>query len=101
MTNWWYSLAARARLTLLGAVGAMAAFMIAGGWWLLRPEPAVLFSDVRPQDAALITSELDKLKVPYTLGDEGATLFVDRSQVHAVRMKLMGRDLPLNGTVGF
>lgn len=101
MTTWWYSLAARARLTLLGAVAVIAAFMIAGGWWLLRPEPAVLFSDVRPQDAALITSELDKLKVPYTLGDEGSTLFVDRSQVHAVRMKLMGRDLPLNGGVGF
>ena len=101
MTTWWYSLSARARLTLVAAVAVIGAFMIGGSWWLLRTEPAVLFSDVRPQDAALIASELDKLKVPYTLGDEGSTLLVDRSQVHAVRMKLMGRDLPLNGTVGF
>jgi flagellar M-ring protein FliF len=101
MKTWWHSIAARARLTLLGAVGVIAALLAASGWWLLRPEPAVLFSDVRPQDAAMIASELDKLKVPYTLGDEGSTLLVERSQVHAVRMKLMGRDLPLNGTVGF
>jgi flagellar M-ring protein FliF len=101
MNTWWYSLAMRARLTLVAALVMAAAFLVAGGWWLLRAEQAVLFSDVRPQDAALITSELDKLKVPYTLGDNGSSLLVDRSQVHAVRMKLMGKDLPLNGTVGF
>jgi flagellar M-ring protein FliF len=38
--------------------------------------------------------------VPYGLGDNGTTVLVDRSQVHSVRLKLMGRELPLNGTVG-
>lgn len=47
-----------------------------------------------------MTAELEKLKVPYVLADGGATLLVDRAQVHAVRLKLMGRELPLNGTVG-
>ncbi|RZA22750.1 MAG: flagellar M-ring protein FliF, partial [Lysobacteraceae bacterium] len=59
-----------------------------------------LFSELRPQDAATMTADLEKLKVPYALADGGTTVLVDRAQVHAVRLKLMGRELPLHGTVG-
>jgi len=100
MRAWWNSLAARTRLALPAGLAAVTLLLAAASWWLLRPEPAVLFADLRPQDAAVITSELDKLKIAYDVADNGATLLVDRSQVHAVRMKLMGRDLPLHGTVG-
>lgn len=100
MRSWWESLAARSRLALLAGLAAAVLLLGAGAWWLLRSEPAVLFSDLRPQDAAVFTAELDKLKIPYDVADNGATLLVDRSEVHAVRMKLMGRDLPLHGTVG-
>lgn len=100
MDAWWQSLALRARWTILSAIAGTVVLLAGAGWWLLRADPAVLFSDLRPQDAASLGTELDKLKVPYTVADNGATLLVDRSQVHAVRMKLMGRDLPLHGTVG-
>lgn len=100
MKTWWDSLAPRGRMTLLSALAGFFVMLAAGSWWLLRPDPAVLFADLRPQDAAVITAELEKLKVPYTLEDGGATLVVDRPQVHALRMKLMGKDLPLHGTVG-
>jgi flagellar M-ring protein FliF len=99
--NWgWNTLTTRARTTLAAAAAALLVMLAAAAWWILRVEHAVLFSDLRPQDAALMSAELDKLKVPYTLGENGASLLVDRSQVHAVRLKLMGRELPLNGTVG-
>jgi len=100
MTEWWSTLAARARWTLACAAGAAFLFLCAAAWWALRTDHAVLFFDLRPQDAALMAAELDKLKVPYAAADNGATLLVDRAQVHNVRMKLMGRDLPLHGTVG-
>ena len=48
-----------------------------------------------------MTTELDRLKVPYRLGDEGTSMLVDKEQVYATRMKLMGKDLPLHGAVGF
>ncbi|HEY0824258.1 MAG TPA: flagellar basal-body MS-ring/collar protein FliF [Ramlibacter sp.] len=100
MKTWWDSLAPRGRVTLVSA-GALATLMLAAAaWWLFRADPAVLFADLRAQDAAVIASELDKLKVPYTVADHGTTLLVERAQVHGVRMKLMGRDLPLHGTVG-
>lgn len=100
MKTWWDSLAPRARITLATASAFMLLGVAGGGWWLFRADPAVLFADLRPQDAAVIVSELDKLKMPYTVADGGTTLLVDRAQVHGVRMKLMGRDLPLHGTVG-
>lgn len=98
--NSWNALTLRARATLATAAAAVFFTLALAGWWLLRVEHAVLFSDLRPQDAAVMAAELDKLKVPYTLADNGATLMVDRAQVHGVRLKLMGRELPLNGTVG-
>lgn len=87
-------------MSLVAAATATFVALTAATWWVLRVEQAVLFSDLRPQDAALMSAELDKLKVPYTLADGGATLMVDRAQVHSVRLKLMGREFPLNGTVG-
>ena len=101
MKSWWMTLAPRARTGLVAACAALLLLSGLAGWWLLRGEPAVLFSELREQDAATLAGELDKLKVPYTVADEGRTLLVDRSQVHAARMKLMGRELPLHGSVGF
>jgi flagellar M-ring protein FliF len=96
----WRSLSPRARRALLLAGCSALVVLAAAAWWLLRADPAVLFSDLRPQDAAAFAAELDRLKLPYTLADNGSTLLVDRAQVPAVRMKLMGRELPLHGTVG-
>ncbi|WP_332826887.1 flagellar basal-body MS-ring/collar protein FliF [Ramlibacter sp.] len=100
MKAWWTTLTLQARRVLLLGFCAALLSLAAAAWWVLRVDYAVLFSDLRPQDAAVMTSELDKLKAAYVLADAGATVLVDRSQVHALRMKLMGRDLPLHGTVG-
>lgn len=100
MNMWWRALDARARVVLLCATAGLVLLLAAAAWWTLRTDHAVLFSELRPQDAAVMTAELEKLKVPYVLADQGATVLVDRAQVHAVRLKLMGRELPLHGTVG-
>lgn len=101
MNTWWNSIAPRRRLALLLSAGLVLATLFAASWMLLRTEQAVLFTDLRPQDAAAMTAELERLKVPYAIADNGASLTVDRSQVHAIRLKLMASELPLHGTVGF
>lgn len=100
MTQWWKVLEPRARIGFIACAALLAATLVVAGWWLLRPQQAVLFSGLRPQDAALLAAELEKQKIPYELGEGGATLLVDQAQVHAVRLKVMGRDLPLHGGVG-
>lgn len=100
MKTWWDTLHDRDRLGLLGGGALIVLAMLVAGWWLLRTEQAVLFSDLKPQDAAVMAAELDRQKVAYEVADGGGTLLVDKAQVHATRLKLMGRDLPLHGAVG-
>jgi flagellar M-ring protein FliF len=101
MAQWWQALERQVRIGL--GVGLVVLVLAAGAgtWWVWRPEPAVLFADLGPQDAALMAGELDKLKVPYSVAAGGTSLLVDKAQVHATRLKLMGKDLPLHGAVGF
>lgn len=70
------------------------------GWWLTHTEYQALFTDLKAQDAQAMTAELERLKVPYRLGDSGTAILVDKNSVHETRIKLMGKDLPLNGPVG-
>lgn len=90
---------ARAGL-LLGAL-AILGVSIALGVLLLRTDYQVLFADLAPQDAATITAELDKMKLPYRLENDGNTVLVPADQVHKTRLKLVGKELPLRGAVGF
>lgn len=70
-------------------------------WWAQRAPKAVLFSDLAERDAAVITAELDKQKLPYGLSDDGKSILVASDTVHRTRMAVMGRQLPLHGVVGF
>ena len=99
--NFWEGLGKGARVGLVAGTVAIAGATVAMGWWALRIEYQVLFAELSPQDAAAMTTELDRLKVPYRLGDEGTAILVDKEQVYPTRMKLMGKDLPLHGAVGF
>jgi flagellar M-ring protein FliF len=89
------------RAGFVAGVVAILALTGALAFWLLRTDYDVLFANLSPQDAAAMTGELDRMKLPYRLGADGSSILVDRSTVHATRLKLMGKDLPLHGAVGF
>lgn len=101
MNAFWNSLGKGARLGLLSGAGIIIFGVIAVGLWLLRSEQQVLFSDLKPQDSAAMIAELERMKVPYRISTDGQAILVDKEVVHSTRMKLMGRDLPLHGAVGF
>jgi flagellar M-ring protein FliF len=67
----------------------------------MRTEYQVLFSDLQPQDAANIVGELDRMKVPYKVAENDSKILIEESKVHETRLKLMGKGVSLNGTVGF
>ncbi len=98
-----------ARLGLILGAAIIVAGTVVAGWFLMRTDYQVLFADLSPQDVAAMTSELDRLKVPYVVGDAddahpdgtASTILVDRNDVYRTRIKLMSKDIPLHGAVGF
>jgi flagellar M-ring protein FliF len=101
MQSKWAGLPGRARNGLVLGLLLIVVLVGALAYWAYRPDYQVLFADMVPRDAAAMTSELDKLKVPYHLGDGGNTILVPRDLVYKTRLSVMGKDVPLQGAVGF
>ncbi|WP_322026139.1 flagellar basal-body MS-ring/collar protein FliF [Burkholderia sp. BCC1977] len=85
---------------IAGLVALIAAVAFAG-YWALRPSYQVLFSDLKPQDAAAIIAELERQKVPFRIDEASHAILVPDGDTRATRLKLMSADLRLRGTVGF
>ncbi|MGY1490775.1 flagellar basal-body MS-ring/collar protein FliF [Methylobacillus pratensis] len=98
--QWQQSSLAKRFVVLLGLL-AVVGLLAGGTYWSFKEDYQVLFSDLNGQDASAMVTELDRLKVPYQLADDGATILVEASEVYKTRLKLMGKGLNLNGSVGF
>lgn len=101
LKDFWNGLSGARRISLVMGAGVIVGATLLAGIWLLRADQQVLFSGLSPQDAAVMTAELDRMKVPYSLADEGSVILTDADLVHKTRLKLMGKELPLHGGVGF
>lgn len=99
--SFWSGLGQGQQVSLVVGALVIVAATAAFGWWATRGPTGVLFSGLAEQDLAAVTSELDKLKQPYALSDDGRTVLVDEAQVHKTRMTLMSHPMPLSGAVGF
>ena len=83
------------------AVAAIVALVLGLAWWAQRTPKAVLFADLAERDTAVLAAELDKLKQPYSLSEDGHAILVAADSVHRTRLALMAKQLPLHGAVGF
>ncbi len=96
----WQELSVRARTLFVLALAGVAALILAGSLWLLRDDYQVLFADLRAQDAAAMVGELERMKVPYRLAENGTAILVETDAVYKTRLKLMGKGIDLHGAVG-
>ncbi len=101
LNEFWQGLARSARFGLMLGAALIVIATIALGTWILRTDYQVLFADLAPQDAATMVAELDKMKTPYRLSGGGNTISVPADVVYKTRLKLVGKELPLRGAVGF
>lgn len=101
ITNRWYELSVGHKAAIVVAILIIAAVAVWGTFWVMRDDYQVLFSDLNPRDASSMVAELDRMKVPYRLSEEGTAILMERDAVYKTRLKLMGKGLDLHGGVGF
>lgn len=87
----------------------LAASMMAGvllvllAWYflVLRQDYAILYSELRPEEAAAVVEALEKQNVPYRLGAGGSEIRVPSSRLDNTRIGLASSDVALGGVDGF
>ncbi|MDF3836829.1 flagellar basal-body MS-ring/collar protein FliF [Cupriavidus basilensis] len=89
------------QLAITFAVMALLVVLLVVAYIVWRPTYGLLFSGLKPADAAAIVRHLEKEKTPYRLADGGSTILVPQENVHAARLRVMSEDIPLKGSVGF
>ena len=99
--EFWDGLAPSGRRGLVAGVAVILALTAAFALWAMRTDYDVLFGNLSSRDAAAMTEELDRMKLPYRLGADGTSILVDKAAVPSTRLKLMSHDIPLHGAVGF
>lgn len=99
--NFWSRFDARARSGLIAGSLIILIGTIALGVWAFRTDYHVLFADLAAQDAATMVAELERMKIQYRLSGGGNTILVPADVVYQTRLKLVGKELPLHGAVGF
>ena len=65
-----------------------------------KPGYAILFENLKPQDAALIVQYLDKKQIPYVIPENGV-IEVPKDMVQKVRLDVAAQGLPKSSKVGF
>ncbi|MEW5898687.1 MAG: flagellar basal-body MS-ring/collar protein FliF [Bacillota bacterium] len=68
---------------------------------LLKPDFAPLFTGLEPKQAGKIAGELQAMKVPYRLSEQGKTIEVPREQVYDLRIKLASKGVLYEAGPGF
>ncbi|WP_246491070.1 flagellar basal-body MS-ring/collar protein FliF [Chitinivorax tropicus] len=99
--QFWQGLEQKGRIGLVGGLVVILAITIGMAYWVFRSDYRVLFSGLSPQDGSAMVAELDRMKIPYQLEHGGETILVAAETVHKTRLQLMGKDIPLHGSVGF
>lgn len=99
-SEFWSGLGRSARRGLVAGVVLILLLTALAAAWLLHEPYGVLFTGLGQNDMASMAAELERMKVPYRVGDDGA-LLVPEAAVGRTRLALVNRDVPLHGAVGF
>lgn len=99
--GFWSQTSLTQRMIVAGlAVVALAIFIFLMVW-LNRPNMAVLYSQLGPEDASRIVNVLQGDKIPYELAANGATILVPETQVYDLRLKIAGEGAMIGQGIGF
>jgi flagellar M-ring protein FliF len=97
----WGQLGKGARAGIVIVLGAIVLAGAGASMLLLQTRYEALFTGLSDEDSASIVAELERLKVPYRIDGDSRAVLVPSDEVARTRMKVMTREVPLQGAVGF
>ena len=89
------------RLLLGGVVVGVIALLLVVGTWATKPDYALLFGNLPAQDAGRVIEQLDGEGVTYDLRDGGSSIYVPRSEVYGLRLRLATEGVVSQGPAGY
>lgn len=89
------------KASLIGVVVGAIALMAVVGFWVNRPDYALLFGNLSSADAGRIVETLQDDRVKYQLRDSGTAVYVPRQDVYELRLRFAGEGVVSDGPVGY
>ena len=99
--SWWTDLAVRDRWVVAGIAGGILVAAVVALFFAFRSPKVALFSNLEPGEATAIANQLALDGVPNEVDEAGGRILVPEDQVHAARIRVMERGIPIKGPVGF
>jgi flagellar M-ring protein FliF len=84
-------------VVLIGGV----ALLVTIAMWANKPDYALLFDDLDPDDANRSVEALRERGIKYELGDQGTAIYVPRDRVYELRLEFAGEGLVTRGPIGY
>ena len=101
LATWWKTANGTQRSLVVGGVIAGLASASTVVLWSSQPDYVVLFSGLDPDTASQIVEELEQADVPFDVSRTGGTVSVPSDRVGEMRLRIAGKGLTGEGTVGF
>ncbi len=89
------------RFTLIAFVGGTILGLVLLMNWAGSPDFQVLYSNLGPEDAGAIVSQLKEKRIPYKISANGSSILAPSEQIYDLRLELAASGLPRGSGVGF
>lgn len=91
MLGFWNELSLGRKSGLVAGAVVILAGVGAGTWWALSSDYETVLKAGSPEKVVVAVREIEKLKVPYQVADDGLSVAVPHDQVGQVRVRLAGQ----------
>lgn len=89
--GFWNELSPGRKAGLVAGAGLIVAAVVGGTWWALSSDYETVLKAGSPEKIVVAVREIEKLKVPYQVADDGLSVAVPHEQVGQVRVRLAGQ----------
>lgn len=89
--DFWNELSPARKTGLVAGAVFITATVVGGAWWALSSSYETVLRAGSPEKIVTAVREIEKLKVPYQVADDGLSVAVPHEQVGQVRVRLAGQ----------